>query len=84
MHMMKPSLRRVLPLLTRVLPTGHPRVHAMHQTACLLSATLPGVAAASASASNGGRTELVVKTCEADVIERHLETLTATQRVAAG
>jgi len=56
----------------------------MHQTACLLSATLPGVAAASASASNGGRTELVVKTCEADVIERHLETLTATQRVAAG
>jgi len=31
----------------------------------------------------GARTELVAKTCEADVIERHLDALAASQRVAS-
>jgi hypothetical protein len=34
-------------------------------------------------ASRGARTELVVKTCEADVIESHLRALGAPQRVVA-
>ncbi|MGZ8255211.1 MAG: hypothetical protein ACXWVT_10195 [Burkholderiaceae bacterium] len=33
--------------------------------------------------ASGARTELVVKTCEADVIERHLGTLAAPRRVAS-
>ena len=35
------------------------------------------------NSATGARTELVVKTCEADVLERHLGALTAPQRVAS-